>query len=86
MAQQDQTLQPNWSHYQTAIVPNANPMSQNAAAARAAEASISNCLGAGWGEVGGSSQAQANPKGVGSLPRGATGVKTPIRAGGRARK
>lgn len=87
MAQQDNTLQPNWSNYQT-VTQGADVagMSQNAAAARAAEASINNCLGAGWGPVGGSSQARANPLGVGALPSGATGRKTPIRAGGHARK
>lgn len=79
MAQQDKTLQPNWKQYQAVTMgADTSGMGQNAAAAKAAEASINNCLGAGWGEVGGSAQAQANPKGVGALPREATGLKSHI--------
>ena len=75
MAQFDNTLQPNNAQYESTGDANAPQTTQNAAAARAAEASINNCLGAGWGTVGGPAQARANPKGVGRIPSGATGQR-----------
>ncbi len=68
-------MQPNAAQYQSTGDATSPQSTQNAAAARAAEASINNCLGAGWGTVGGSAQARANPKGVGAIPTGATGQR-----------
>ena len=72
-------MQGNNAQYQTAGDANSPQTTENAAAARAAEASINNCLGAGWGTVGGPVQARANPKGVRAIPTGATGLRGPIR-------
>jgi hypothetical protein len=75
-------LQPNAAQYQTTGDANSPQPTINAAAARAAEASINNCLGAGWSAVGSPGQASSNPPGVGSIPRGATSLRsgiTPIR-------
>lgn len=75
MAQFDNTLQPNNAAYQSTGDATAPQTTENAVAARAAEASINNCLGAGWGTVGGPAQGRANPKGVGKIPSGATGQR-----------
>ena len=75
MAQFDKPLQPNNAAYESTGDATSPQSTQNAAAARAAEASINNALGAGWGPVGGSAQARANPKGVGRIPSGATGQR-----------
>lgn len=64
--------------------PGAAQIAGNDVAARQAEAGINSALGAGWGPVGGAAQAKANPKGVGKIPTGATGVlprKLPPRKG-----
>lgn len=70
-------MQPNNAQYQTTGDANAPQPTINAAAARAAEAGINNCLGAGWAAVGSPGQASSNPPGVGAIPRGAT----PLRSG-----
>ncbi len=72
-------MQPNNAQYQTTGDANSPQTTRNAAAARAAEASINNCLGAGWGTVGGPAQGRANPPRVGAIPTGATGLRGPIR-------
>ncbi len=72
-------MQPNNAQYQTTGDANSPQTTQNAAAARAAEASINNALGAGWGTVGGPAQSRANPPRVGAIPSGATGLRGPIR-------
>ena len=68
-------MQGNNAQYETTGDANSPQTTQNAAAARAAEASINNCLGAGWAAVGSPAQAKANPKGVGKFPSGATGQR-----------
>lgn len=82
MAEQDNTLQPNWPQYQKTGDATSKQTMQNATAAHAAEASICNALGAGWGKVGGTPQ--ANPKGAGSIPSGVTGLK--VKAPGKTIK
>lgn len=73
--------QPNSRQYQAPTgggnlgeLPSSFQDPRNAIAARQAEASVNNCLGAGWGTVGGPAQAAGNPPGVGKIPSGATGL------------
>lgn len=70
-------MQTNASQYQGATgQPGMVQSTQNAADATRSEYLACNALGTGWATMLDGAQAKANPKGVGSLPTGATGLKT----------